>query len=68
MASRVGKIGQQIGTPKMSIAKQDLVERATRRLDRDREDVEETLDAVSDEIYQSLKQGNSVNIPNFGTF
>ncbi len=52
----------------MSISKKDLVKRVSQRVDRDHKLVEEIMDITLDEIYQSLKQGESVNLRNFGTF
>ena len=52
----------------MSISKKDLVKRVVQRLNRDNKLVEEIIDVTLDEIYQSLKQGESVNLRNFGTF
>ncbi|VEP15272.1 conserved hypothetical protein [Hyella patelloides LEGE 07179] len=52
----------------MSIGKKDLVKRVTQKVDSKQKDVEEIIDATLEEIYQSLKQRESVNIRNFGTF
>ena len=52
----------------MSISKKDLVKRVSQRVDSKQKVVEEIIDATLEEIYQSLKQGESVNIRNFGTF
>ena len=52
----------------MSINKQELIHRVCQRVARDEQAIEEILDATLEEIYQSLKQGESVNLRNFGTF
>lgn len=52
----------------MSLKKQELIRRVGQRVDRDEQAIEEILDATLEEIYQSLKQGESVNLLNFGTF
>lgn len=52
----------------MSIHKQELIHRVGQRVNQDENVIEEILDATLDEIYQSLKQGESVNLLNFGTF
>lgn len=60
----------------MSIKKQELIRRVCQRVNHDEkaicyaapEAIEEIVDATLEEIYQSLKQGESVNLLNFGTF
>lgn len=52
----------------MSISKKDLIKRVSQKVENKPKDVEAIVDATVDEIYQSLKQGESVNIRNFGTF
>ena len=61
----------------MSISKKDLVQRVAQRCDlavgearcdRNSKEIEEIIDITLDEIYQSLKQRESVNLRNFGTF
>ena len=52
----------------MSISKKDLIKRVSQGVDRDNKLVEEIIDVTLDEIYQSLKQGESVKLRNFGTF
>ena len=52
----------------MSINKQELIRRVCQRVARDEQTIEEILDATLEEIYQALKQGESVNLLNFGTF
>jgi DNA-binding protein HU-beta len=52
----------------MSIKKQELIRRVCERVNHDEQAIEEILDATLEEIYQSLKQGESVNLLNFGTF
>ena len=52
----------------MSINKKDLIKRISQKVDSKPKEVESIVDATLEEIYQSLKQGESVNIRNFGTF
>jgi DNA-binding protein HU-beta len=52
----------------MSIDKKELARRVSLRLNRETSEVEEVIDATVEEIYESLKQGNSVTLRNFGTF
>ncbi|MGB5633474.1 MAG: HU family DNA-binding protein [Waterburya sp.] len=52
----------------MSISKKDLIKRVTQKVDCKAQIVEEIIDATLEEIYQSLKQSESVNLRNFGTF
>ena len=52
----------------MSISKKDLVKRVAQKVDSRQKVVEEVIDASLEEIYQSLKQRESVNLRNFGTF
>ncbi|MDJ0680478.1 MAG: HU family DNA-binding protein [Xenococcaceae cyanobacterium MO_167.B52] len=52
----------------MTISKKDLIKRISQKLDSNLKEVELVVDATLEEIYQSLKQGESVNIRNFGTF
>ncbi len=52
----------------MTINKKDLIERISQNVDRKPREVESIVDATLEEIYQSLKQGESVQIRNFGTF
>ena len=52
----------------MTISKKDLIKRISQNLDSNPKEVELVVDATLEEIYQSLKQGESVNIRNFGTF
>jgi DNA-binding protein HU-beta len=52
----------------VSISKKDLVKRVAHRVDNKQTMVEEIIDATLEEIYQSLKERESVNIRNFGTF
>jgi DNA-binding protein HU-beta len=52
----------------MSINKKNLIERVTQRVSHNSKDVEEVIDVTLDEIYQSLKQGESVSLRDFGTF
>jgi DNA-binding protein HU-beta len=53
---------------KMSINKQELIRRVSQRNGQDTEVIETILDDTLEEIYQSLKAGESVNLRNFGTF
>ncbi|MBD2772563.1 HU family DNA-binding protein [Iningainema tapete] len=52
----------------MSIDKKELVRRVSNRVIKETGAVEEIVDATIEEIYESLKQGESVSIRNFGTF
>ncbi|WP_242051367.1 HU family DNA-binding protein [Nostoc spongiaeforme] len=57
-----------ISPPKMSVDKKELVRRVQERLSKQNGAVEEIIDATIEEIYESLKQGDSVALRNFGTF
>lgn len=48
--------------------KEDLLDRAIERTGAASEMAGAVVDAFLDEIYQSLKQGQPVNVRNFGTF
>ena len=50
------------------IEKPELVARVAARTLGDAGTVEQILDATLEEIYQALKQGESVSLRNFGTF
>lgn len=52
----------------MSINKQELIPRVCQRVSQNEQEIEEIVDATLEGIYQSLKQGESVNLRNFGTF
>jgi DNA-binding protein HU-beta len=52
----------------MSIDKQELVRRVSQRVERETGMVETVIDATIEEIYESLQQGDSVSLRNFGTF
>jgi DNA-binding protein HU-beta len=52
----------------MSIDKQELVRRVSQRVERETGIVETVIDATIEEIYESLQQGDSVSLRNFGTF
>ena len=52
----------------MSINKKELIRRVSQRLSKETGTVEEIVDATLEEIYESLKQGESVSLRNFGTF
>lgn len=48
--------------------KKELLERISLRTSLDIKAIEETLDLALDEIYRSIKRGESVSLRNFGTF
>jgi DNA-binding protein HU-beta len=48
--------------------KKELLEHLTLRTGADKKHLEEILDAALDEIYLSLKRGESVSLRHFGTF
>lgn len=52
----------------MSIDKQELVRRVSQRVERETGMVETVINATIEEIYESLQQGDSVSLRNFGTF
>lgn len=52
----------------MSIDKKELIVKIAQRVQKDSDTVEEILEATLVEIYESLKQGQSVSLKNFGTF
>jgi DNA-binding protein HU-beta len=52
----------------MSIDKKELARRVGKRLSKGSGTVEEIIDATVEEIYESLKLGESVSLRNFGTF
>lgn len=52
----------------MTISKKDLIKRVVQKVESNPKEVEVIVDATLEEIYQSLKEGESVNIRNFGTF
>lgn len=52
----------------MSIDKKELVRRVQERLSKGSGTVEKIIDATVEEIYESLKLGESVSLRNFGTF
>ena len=52
----------------MSIDKKELVHRVSQRLTKGTGTVEDIIDATLEEIYESLKLGESVSLRNFGTF
>jgi DNA-binding protein HU-beta len=52
----------------MSLDKQQLIQRIAARTQKDRATVEAIVDGTLEEIYESLKQGESVSLRNFGTF
>lgn len=50
------------------INKKELVRRVSERVGQDIAIVEEMVDAILEEIYEALKQGECVSLRNFGTF
>lgn len=48
--------------------KKDLIERTILCTGQDKKQVEDILETALDEIYLSLKRGESVSLRNFGTF
>lgn len=52
----------------MRIDKKELVRRVSKRVLKGTGTVEEIVDAMLEEIYEALKQGECVSLRNFGTF
>ncbi len=52
----------------MTINQKELIKRITQRINQKEEIVEEIVNATLEEIYDSLKQKESINLRNFGTF
>lgn len=52
----------------MSINKKELVRRLSKRTAKKTDEVEAMVDAIVAEIYDALRQRESVSIQNFGTF
>jgi DNA-binding protein HU-beta len=52
----------------MSISKKELLERVAMKLPHSDKIIEEIVDATLEEIYLALKNQESVNFRNFGTF
>ena len=50
------------------INKKELVKRVATRLSQDPKETDKLVDAVFEEIYEALKNGESVTIRNFGNF
>jgi DNA-binding protein HU-beta len=50
------------------IQKKEFVHRLARRMETDEKVASAWLDAVTDEIYEALRSGESVTLPNFGNF
>jgi DNA-binding protein HU-beta len=50
------------------IDKRELVRRIAERVAKDTSSIEVIVDALLEEIYQSIKQGDKVSLQNFGTF
>jgi DNA-binding protein HU-beta len=57
-----------IGNSDMSINKAELIQRAATHSGLNLQTVGLAFDAVLEEIYTSLKQGESVSLRDFGTF
>jgi DNA-binding protein HU-beta len=51
-----------------SIDKKILIQRISKHLKKDTGTAEEIVDAALEEIYEALKQGESVSLRGFGTF
>jgi DNA-binding protein HU-beta len=52
----------------MRIDKKELVRRISKRVPKGPGTVEEVVDAMLEEIYEALKQGECVSLRNFGSF
>ena len=52
----------------MTINQKELIKRIAQRINQKEEIVEEIVNATLEEIYDSLKQKESINLRNFGTF
>ena len=52
----------------MSINKQDLIKRVAQKSELGNRVVEQVIETTLEEIYNSLKQGESVSLRNFGSF
>ncbi|MGD1702735.1 MAG: HU family DNA-binding protein [Okeania sp. SIO1H6] len=52
----------------MSINKKELIKRVSQQVNYDSQVVEEVINATLDEIYQCLKEGESVRLRDFGSF
>jgi DNA-binding protein HU-beta len=52
----------------MSIQKPELIQRVAAQTGMDPHTVSDLLEAILEEIYKSLKQGESISLKNFGTF
>ncbi len=52
----------------MSINKQDLIKRVAQKSELEQKVVEQVIEATLEEIYNSLKQGESISLRNFGSF
>ncbi|MGB7444204.1 MAG: HU family DNA-binding protein [Coleofasciculaceae cyanobacterium] len=52
----------------MSIDKKELIRRVSNRVVKGTGGVQDIIDATLEEIYESLKRGESVSLRNFGTF
>ena len=50
------------------VEKPELIARVVKRTGHETGTVEEILEAALEEIYQALKQGETVSLRNFGTF
>jgi DNA-binding protein HU-beta len=52
----------------MSIKKPELIQRVSVQTGMDSHIISDLLEAILNEIYKSLKQGESISLKNFGTF
>lgn len=50
------------------VRKKELVHRLARRMATDEKVAIAWLDAVTEEVYEALRSGESVTLPNFGNF
>ena len=51
-----------------SVSKKDLIQRVSQKINNKPGEIEKIVDLTLEEIYQSLAEGESVSIRNFGTF
>ena len=45
-----------------------LIQRVTERTNQDSKQIESVVEATLEEIYEAIKQGDTVSLRNFGTF
>jgi len=50
------------------IKKKELVHRLAQRMETDETQAEKWLDAVTDSVYESIREGKSVTLPGLGGF